>query len=293
MKILTYKHGGETAVGVLKNDGSEVVPVNYLGCSAIDMNTFLDVQNEKKLEKLDRNKELMQGIPLDEVQILSPIPHPKQDIVCLGINYYAHAEEAARFHDEAFGGERPVPIYFSKRINRALADGEEIDGHLDIVDSLDYEAELAVIIGKDARNVKPEEVFEYVFGYTILNDMSARNLQTSHKQWYFGKSLDGFTPIGPCIMTADSTAFPPVLKIQSKVNGELRQNSNTGLFIHGIEEVICELTQGMTLKAGTIIATGTPAGVGMGFVPPKFLETGDVVECIIEGIGTLRNTVGE
>ena len=114
-----------------------------------------------------------------------------------------------------------------------------------------------------------------------------------HKQWYFGKSLDGFTPLGPCIMTADSTAFPPVLKIQSKVNGELRQNSNTGLFIHGIEEVICELTQGMTLKAGTIIATGTPAGVGMGFVPPKFLETGDVVECIIEGIGTLRNTVGE
>ena len=236
MKILTYKHGGETAVGVLKNDGSEVVPVNYLGCSAIDMNTFLDVQNEKKLEKLDRNKELMQGIPLDEVQMLSPIPHPKQDIVCLGINYYAHAEEAARFHDEAFGGERPVPIYFSKRINRALADGEEIDGHLDIVDSLDYEAELAVIIGKDARNVKPEEVFEYVFGYTILNDMSARNLQTSHKQWYFGKSLDDFTPIGPWIVTKDEFKNPPALPIRSYVNGELRQDSNTELMINGIEK---------------------------------------------------------
>ena len=274
MKILTYKHGGETAVGVLKNDGSEVVPVNYLGCSAIDMNTFLDVQNEKKLEKLDRNKELMQGIPLDEVQILSPIPHPKQDIVCLGINYYAHAEEAARFHDEAFGGERPVPIYFSKRINRALADGEEIDGHLDIVDSLDYEAELAVIIGKDARNVKPEEVFEYVFGYTILNDMSARNLQTSHKQWYFGKSLDDFTPIGPWIVTKDEF-----------------KDSNTELMINGIEKVICELTQGMTLQAGTIIAMGTPAGVGMGFEPPRFLNSGDVVTCEIEGIGTMTNKI--
>lgn len=291
MKILTYKHGGETAVGVLKNDGSEVVPVNYLGCSAIDMNTFLDVQNEKKLEKLDRNKELMQGIPLDEVQILSPIPHPKQDVVCLGINYYAHAEEAARFHDEAFGGERPVPIYFSKRINRALADGEEIDGHLDIVDSLDYEAELAVIIGKDARNVKPEEVFEYVFGYTILNDMSARNLQTSHKQWYFGKSLDGFTPMGPVLVTADEIAYPPALEITSRVNGELRQKSNTALLITSIGQILEELTGGMTLLPGTIIATGTPAGVGMGFDPPKFLQSGDVVECAIEGIGALRSTV--
>ena len=128
MKILTYKHGGETAVGVLKNDGSEVVPVNYLGCSAIDMNTFLDVQNEKKLEKLDRNKELMQGIPLDEVQILSPIPHPKQDIVCLGINYYAHAEEAARFHDEAFGGERPVP-HGVRAGCAGQADAELFSGH--------------------------------------------------------------------------------------------------------------------------------------------------------------------
>ena len=291
MKILTYKHGGETAVGVLKNDGSEVVPVNYLGCSAIDMNTFLDVQNEKKLEKLDRNKELMQGIPLDEVQMLSPIPHPKQDIVCLGINYYAHAEEAARFHDEAFGGERPVPIYFSKRINRALADGEEIDGHLDIVDSLDYEAELAVIIGKDARNVKPEEVFEYVFGYTILNDMSARNLQTSHKQWYFGKGLDGFLPMGPCIATVDELSYPPKVQVQSRVNGELRQDSNTELLIFDISHIVSELSQGMTLKPGTIIATGTPAGVGMGFDPPKFLVPGDVVECTIEGIGTIANKV--
>lgn len=291
MKVLTYKHGGETAVGVLKNDGSEVVPVNYLGCTAMDMNAFLEVQDEQKLEKLDKNKELMKGIPLEEVQILSPIPHPKQDVVCLGINYYAHAEEAARFHDEAFGGERPVPIYFAKRVNRALGDGEPIDGHLDIVDSLDYEVELAVIIGKDAKNVKPEEVFDYVFGYTILNDMSARNLQTAHKQWYFGKSLDDFTPIGPWIVTKDEFTNPPALPIRSYVNGELRQDSNTELMINGIGKVICQLSQGMTLQAGTIIAMGTPAGVGMGFQPPKFLKKGDVVKCEIEGIGTMTNEV--
>ena len=183
MKVLTYKHGGETAVGVLKNDGSEVVPVNYLGCTALDMNGFLELQDAQKLEKLDKNKELMKGIPLEEVQILSPIPHPKQDVVCLGINYYAHAEEAARFHDEAFGGERPVPIYFAKRVNRALADGEPIDGHLDIVDSLDYEVELAVIIGKDAKDVKPEEVFDYVFGYTILNDRLPINSGILARAW--------------------------------------------------------------------------------------------------------------
>ena len=230
--------------------------------------------------------------PVEEIRIVSPIPEPDQDIICLGINYMDHAAESARFQKEEFARPEKA-IYFSKRVNRTNDPDGIIPAHKNLTNQLDYEAELAVIIKKDAKDVKPEEVKDYIFGYTIMNDVSAREVQTEHKQWYFGKSLDGFTPLGPCIMTADSTAFPPVLKLQSKVNGELRQDSNTGLFIHGIEEVICELTKGMTLKAGTIIATGTPAGVGMGFVPPKFLKTGDVVECIIEGIGTLKNTVGE
>ena len=229
--------------------------------------------------------------PVEEIKVVSPIAEPDQDIICLGINYMDHAKESARFQKEEFSKPEKA-IYFSKRVNRTNDPDGIIPAHKNLTNQLDYEAELAVIIKKDAKDVKPGEVKDYIFGYTIMNDVSAREVQTEHKQWYFGKSLDGFTPLGPCIMTVDSTAFPPVLKIQSKVNGELRQNSNTGLFIHGIEEVICELTKGMTLKAGTIIATGTPAGVGMGFVPPKFLETGDVVECIIEGIGTLRNTVG-
>lgn len=291
MKLLTYSHAGDTAVGVLKDSGKEVVPVNYLGWGVADMNAFLRCATDEKLAKLDRNKELMQGIPLDKVKLLAPIPYPAQDVICLGINYYAHAEEAARFHDEAFGGERPVPIYFSKRVNRAVADGEEIDGHFNIVEGLDYEAELAVVIGKDAKNVAESDVFEYVFGYTILNDISARNLQTAHKQWYFGKGLDDFTPIGPWIVTKDEFENPPALAIRSYVNGELRQDSSTGLMINGIAKVVSQLSQGMTLQAGTIIAMGTPAGVGMGFEPPKFMKPGDVVKCEIEGIGTLTNTV--
>ena len=133
----------------------------------------------------------------------------------------------------------------------------------------------------------------YIFGYTVINDVSARTLQTRHKQWYFGKSLDGFLPMGPCIVTAEEFPYPPRLSIQSRVNGELRQDSSTELMIFGIDHVVSELSAGMTLKAGTIIATGTPAGVGMGFDPPRFLKPGDVVECSIEGIGTLVNRVSE
>ncbi|WP_312047898.1 fumarylacetoacetate hydrolase family protein [Anaerotignum sp.] len=291
MKVLTFKRGGRVEVGVLKNDGLEVVPVNYLGCTAHNMNEFLDLMTPEKEKKLDKNKELMRGIPMREVKVISPIPVPKQDLICLGINYYAHAEEAAKFHDEAFGGERPVPIFFSKRVNLAVADEEMIDGHWDIVDGLDYEVELGVIIGKDTKNVSVADAIEHVFGYTIINDFSARNLQTAHKQWYFGKSLDDFTAIGPWIVTKNEFENPPALGIRCYVNDELRQDGNTSLMITGIAEVISMLSQGMTLKAGTIIAMGTPAGVGMGFDPPKFLQKGDVVRCEIDGIGKITNFI--
>jgi 2-keto-4-pentenoate hydratase/2-oxohepta-3-ene-1,7-dioic acid hydratase in catechol pathway len=212
-------------------------------------------------------------------------------VICLGINYRAHAEEAARYNGEAFAKEKPVPIYFSKRVAQAVAPGGAIESHPGLVERLDYEAELAVIIGRTARNLSAAEAPAHIFGYTVLNDVSARDLQTAHKQWYFGKSLDGFTPMGPCIVTADEISFPPRLAIRSYVNGELRQNSTTDLLITGIADILAELSSGITLLPGTILATGTPAGVGMGFDPPKFLRPGDVVECEIEGIGTLRNTV--
>ena len=170
----------------------------------------------------------------------------------------AHSDEAEKYSAAAFATKHEDAIYFSKRVTRAVPDGGPIEAHTDLVKKLDYECELAVVLGRDARDVPAGQTRDYIFGYTILNDVSARDVQTAHKQWYFGKSLDGF---------------------------------NTALQIFDIDHVIAELSQGMTLKAGTIIATGTPAGVGMGMDPPQFLKPGDVVRCEIDGIGTLTNPV--
>lgn len=297
MKLLTYTVDRKELVGVLNQDETFVYPISAAGMEYRTMKEVIREIGPSELEMLAYISkrapyEITNAAPLKDIRLLAPIPVPDQDIICLGINYLDHAKESARFKKEAFSKPAQA-VYFSKRVNCATNPGEGIPAHRDLTSQLDYEAELAVIIKKDAKNVSMENVKDYVFGYTIMNDVSAREVQTDHKQWYFGKSLDGFTPLGPWIVTVDSVEFPPKLGIQSRVNGELRQNSNTELFIHGIEEVICELSSGMTLKAGTIIATGTPAGVGMGFEPPRFLKPGDVVECIIEGIGTLENTVIE
>ena len=275
MNLVTYRYNGETRVGRL--EGETIQPL-----AAPDMVSLIENGDFAPAGE---------PVSLAAAELLSPIPRPRQDVICLGINYKAHAVESGHYDANAFGGERPVPIYFSKRVTEAVAPGGFIESHPGLVSRLDYEAELAVVIGKTARNVPADRAADYIFGYTVLNDVSARMLQTSHKQWYFGKSLDGFTPIGPCITTADEIAFPPALPIRCRVNGELRQDSNTELLITGIDRIIEELSSGMTLLPGTIIATGTPAGVGMGFDPPRFLQSGDTVECEIGGIGVLRNTV--
>ena len=230
------------------------------------------------------------GIPLDSVKLAAPIPHPRHDILCIGQNYLAHAIESFKFKGLEY--QKPShPVYFTKRVNRAVADGECIPAHADITSQLDYEAELAVVIGKRCDHVKPEDVFAHIFGYTIVNDVSARDLQYAHSQYAFGKSLDGFAPMGPWIVTADEIPAPPALRIGTRVNGEVRQDSNTGDFIFDIPYMISELSGGIVLEPGDIVITGTPSGVGMGFTPPRFLKSGDVVECEIEKIGTLRNTV--
>lgn len=286
MKLVTYRLSGAEHVGALTADGKGVLPL-----PAADMNTLIETMTPADLRSAAAAAERGGAVPLSDVELLAPIPRPRQDVVCLGMNYRDHAEESARYSADAFTKSSTAAVYFSKRVSEAGKPDGVIPRHAGLTDRLDYEAELAVVLGKAARDVKAADAADYIFGYTVLNDVSARDLQTGHKQWYFGKSLDDFTPIGPWIVTKDEFKNPPALPIRSYVNGELRQDSNTELMINGIEKVICELTQGMTLQAGTIIAMGTPAGVGMGFEPPRFLNSGDVVTCEIEGIGTMTNKI--
>ena len=289
MKFVTYKKEGKSAVGVLNAAETAVIPASELGLKAQSMNELIDELNGAMPVVSNGAKE----ISLDAVKLDAPIPEPKQDIICLGLNYRDHAEEATRA-DAVFDVQRGDAVYFAKRLNKAVASGDTIDGHFDICDSLDYEVELGVVLGKDAKNVKAADAAEYIFGYTIINDVSARNLQTRHKQWYFGKSLDGFTPMGPCILSAEKLGAMPELDIRCYVNGKLRQNSNTRMMIFDIPFIIEELSAGMTLKAGTVIATGTPSGVALGMDPVvrQYLKRGDVVRCEIDGIGALENAIG-
>lgn len=296
MKLLTFQtkeNPGLDRLGIMTPDGQSVLPLEQFGFCFASMNQLIDTLTEDQMAQLKEaaSSSAKETLPYASILKRSPIPVPKQDIICLGINYAAHAEESARYKKEAFERNRQYAVYFSKRVNEAVADGASIQSHQDLLERLDYEAELAVIIGKDAEAITREHAFDYIFGYTILNDISAREIQTRHKQWYFGKSMDGFCPMGPWIVTKDEFSDPPILSISSRVNGELRQNSSTDLLLFSIAQVIEELSHGMKLKAGTIISMGTPAGVGMGFDPPKFLKPGDVVACEIQGIGTLTNPV--
>ncbi len=289
MKLVTFCRNGENKeeLGIWR--GETVLPLSALGFAFADMNELIERASPAELDAMRAAE--APGLPLGEVTLLAPIPRPRQDLVCLGLNYSEHAAEAAGFSKEAFSLKSSAPVFFSKRVNACQGTGAPIPAHADLTEKLDYENELAVVIGKDAKNVPEDEAEDYIFGYTIVNDVTAREVQTGYGQWYFGKSLDGFAPMGPCLVTADEIAFPPRLHIYTDVNGERRQDSYTDRLIHGIPEIVATLSRGMTLKAGTVIATGTPKGVAMGGESPRFLRPGDVIRCTVEGIGTLENTV--
>ncbi len=292
MKFLTYFYNNIESIGVLSADESKVIPCAELGADFDSLETLAAQISDEQLAVIGKKLAGYEGgIQLCDVKVMAPIPRPSKDIICLGVNFSEHAKESVDVMGAEYGGERKYPIYFAKHVNEAVADGDYIDGHFDIVTDLDYEVEMAFIVRKDAKGVKAEDAADYVFGYTIMNDVSARCIQMRHKQWFRGKSFDGFAPMGPYLVTADEFEFPPKINLSCHVNGELRQNTNTELYIHNIPYVIEDLSSAMLIKAGTIISMGTPAGVGMGFKPPRYLKAGDVVECEIEGIGKLTNTV--
>ena len=294
MKLYTALLNKEEKLFVGFGEESAVYLLEDLGFVFDDMNDLIcniTQEEQQSLYEMAESGINEKAYDVERLELLAPIVRPRQDVICLGINYDEHAKEAGQYSQEAFGGERPYTIYFSKRVSRATGPKEGIPSYEGLVDSLDYESELGVVLGKDIKGVSKEDALDAVFGYTVINDVSARNLQTRHKQWYVGKSMDGFTPIGPCIVTADEIEDVQNLDIKSFVNGELRQNSNTKYMIQTVAGAISELSQGMTLQAGTVIATGTPAGVGMGMNPPCFLKKGDVVVCAIEKIGKIENTV--
>ena len=291
MKFAAIEYAsGQTATVI--TEGGRMLPLDRLGYDFGDVLPITRLDDAELDELKDRALRADEALTIGEgeYRLLAPIVHPAADVICLGLNYKKHAQEASSFESATYHQAEDA-IYFGKHADRAAASGESIFLNEALVDSLDYEAELAVVIGRACKNVCAEQAREHIFGYTVINDVSARNVQRSHKQWYLGKSADGYTPMGPCIVTADEFAFPPELPIRSFVNGQPRQCSNTGLMIHGIGEIISELSAFITLRPGMLIATGTPEGVGMGMEPPCFLKKGDEVVCEIEGIGRLVNTI--
>ena len=229
-------------------------------------------------------------------KVLAPlIPH--RNIFCVGRNYAEHAAEFAASGFDATGspdGQHvpEYPVVFTKPAATVIATGDPIDPHTDITSALDYEGEIGVIIGKRASKVSKADALDYVWGYTLINDMTARDLQRDHKQWFIGKGLDTFCPMGPWAVTADDVDITN-LQLQTSVNGELRQDTNTALLIFDVPTIIETLTAGITLEPGDVIATGTPVGVGIGFDPPKYLQPGDEVTVTATGLGLLRNVIAD
>jgi len=235
-----------------------------------------------------------EGAPVvSEARILAPIPRPPKNVFCVGKNYHEHAKEFAGsgFDGGAKDVVPPFPVVFSKPHTAIIATGEPILGYLDPTGGLDYEGELGVVIGKAGRGITKAEALSHVFGYTIINDVTARHLQKRHSQWILGKGLDSFCPMGPAILTADEVPDPGALTLTTWVNGEQRQHAPISDLIFDIPTLIEAISAAITLEPGDVIATGTPAGVGIGFSPPRFLASGDVVRIEVPGIGVLENRV--
>jgi 2-keto-4-pentenoate hydratase/2-oxohepta-3-ene-1,7-dioic acid hydratase in catechol pathway len=301
VKIITYTTATSAPkLGILQND--TVIDIETLGfkhnetfpktmLDLIDAGNDIVAKITDTIKGSSENVIASSSILLSEAKLLAPIPRPRKNIIGIGLNYTEHVAESARTLDTS--NELPQkPVIFSKPPTTVTATGENILLNPQLTQQLDWEVELAVVIGKGGKYIKKENALEHVFGYTVINDISARDCRRAG-QWIVSKGQDTFAPMGPCLVTKDEIADPQNLALSLKLNGIEKQNSNTKFMLFDISELIEDLSTVFTLEPGDIIATGTPAGVGAGRNPQEWMWDGDVVEATVEGIGTIVNTVKE
>ncbi|MGB8962582.1 MAG: fumarylacetoacetate hydrolase family protein [Pseudonocardiaceae bacterium] len=291
MKLVTFRTGTMSRVGVVDagvvRDVSELLPA---GAGVLEV---IEAWDELGPALRERTAALP-TLPLDSVELLAPIPMPRRNVFCVGKNYRDHIAEFGHSSYDTSGErvELPAkPILFSKATTSVTGPTTAVDPHPAVTSELDYEGELCVIIGPGGRGITRKQAYAHVWGYTIVNDLTARDVQRDHKQWLLGKSLDTHCPMGPYAVTADEITDVTALEIETTVNGERRQRASIKDLIFDIPHLIATLSAGITLLPGDLLATGTPAGVGIGFYPPRFLTSGDLVEVSITGLGRLSNRI--
>ena len=300
MRLLSYERGGDPRLGLLIEQrvldladasaelaGAEL-PSEMLSFIAAGEPALARALEVAEALSSDRTALTRLSLPLSEVHLLAPVPRPRRNIVCVGLNYAEHASES-----RITSGLPEHPVYFSKPPTTVIGPEAAIPWHGHVSTRIDWEVELAVVIGRAGKDLSEDRALQHVLGYTVGNDITARDLQAQHQQWYKGKGLDGFCPLGPWIVTADELGDPQTLRLQLRVNGEVKQDASTSDMIFGVARLISVLSQGMTLEPGDVLMTGTPSGVGFARKPPEYLRPGDVVEAEIDRIGLLRNPVLE
>jgi 2-keto-4-pentenoate hydratase/2-oxohepta-3-ene-1,7-dioic acid hydratase in catechol pathway len=287
MRFVSFRDADAVRPGALVDE-------HIADLSAVGTSLFEIISGNHPKIFLDKAVRDAPRIRIDSVRLVAPIPAPPRNIFCVGKNYTAHALEFQRsgFDATSSGQDVPTaPVVFTKAPSSVIGPEEAIPTFLDPTGSVDYEGELGVVIGRGGRGISRASAMHHVFGYTIINDVTARTLQQKHKQWFLGKSLDGFCPMGPVLVGVDEIPDPTQLRLETRVNGELRQKAQLSDLIFDIPTLIETISRGITLIPGDIIATGTPEGVGIGFKPPKYLKPGDMVAVTVEPIGTLINHV--
>lgn len=295
MKLVTFPRNGQGAatahhLGILAEN--EVIDLSGIEGAPHSMAQACALGQDASAQ-LERFAAAAPRLPVAEISLCAPFPRPARNVFCVGKNYHEHAKEFAQsgFDSTAKEVVPEAPVVFTKPPSAVIGPGETVPGYLDTTQSVDYEGELAVVIGIGGRGIAAEAAMDHVFGYTIVNDVTSRLLQQKHRQWVLGKGIDGFCPMGPAVLTADEVPDPKTLQLRTFVNGELRQDATVADLIFDIPTLIATISRYITLEPGDIIATGTPVGVGIGFTPPKFLVAGDIVRVEVDGIGVLENSI--